>query len=78
MQIQGATGLGATELIKLTFGFWPSVGETIVEGVFLCLLSLGPLAGCAEIDDFSHALSGLSSDARVAFSAEADRLFIPN
>ncbi len=55
MEIQIAIGFGATELIKLTFGFWPSVGETIIEGVFLCLLSFGPLAGRAEIDDFSHA-----------------------
>src|SRR5215211_6382355 len=48
MQIQIAAGFNATSGIKLTFGFWPSVGETIFRCVFLRLLSLGPLAGRTE------------------------------
>src|SRR4051812_21536404 len=41
MEIQIATGFDATSDIKLTFGFWPSVGETTFRGVFLRLLSCG-------------------------------------
>ena len=55
MEIQIAIGFGAMEFIKLTFGFWPSVGETIIFGIFLRLPFLSPLAGRAEIDDVSHA-----------------------
>lgn len=55
MQIQIAAGFDAKGFIKLTFGFWPSVGETIFQGVFLRLLFVGPLAGRAEINDVSHA-----------------------
>jgi hypothetical protein len=55
MQIQIAAGFDATNGIKFTFGFWPSVGETTFSGVFLRLLTLGPLADRAEINDISHA-----------------------
>jgi hypothetical protein len=54
MEIQIATGFVATGVIKHTFGFWPSVGETIIFGVLLRLLFSGPLADRAEIDEFSH------------------------
>jgi hypothetical protein len=52
------------------------VGETTFSGVFLRLLSLGPLAGRTEIDDISHAWSGLSKDA--CFPAVAGHLIFAN
>jgi hypothetical protein len=76
MQIQIATGFDAMNGIKFTFGFWPSVGETTFIGVFLRLLSLGPLAGRAEIDEISHAWSGLSTDAYL-FTAKQATPFLP-
>lgn len=54
MTVQIAARFRATRFVKLTFGFWRSVGETIGGCVFLCLLLMRPFAGGAEIDDISH------------------------
>ncbi len=71
MEIQIAAGFVATGIVKLTRGFCPSVGKTIFCSVFLCLLSLDPLAGRAEIDDVSHAWSEPSKDARLVLPEQA-------
>ncbi|HET7678647.1 MAG TPA: hypothetical protein VFK79_00755, partial [Xanthobacteraceae bacterium] len=63
MQVQVAASFDAMGLNKLTYGFWQPVGETMFYGVFLRLLSMGPLASRAEIYDVSHTWSELSSDA---------------
>jgi hypothetical protein len=63
MQVQIAASFDAMGFNKLTCGFCQPVGETMFCGVFLRLLSVGPLASRAEIYDVSHTWSELSSDA---------------
>jgi hypothetical protein len=63
MKIQIASGFDPTGQRELKFRFWPSVGETILNGVLFRLLLESPFTGHAEIDDVSHARFELSRNA---------------
>jgi hypothetical protein len=48
-------GFGGTRLIKLALEFRTTVRQPIFRGALFSAAPLGSLAGCPEIDDFSHA-----------------------
>jgi hypothetical protein len=55
MLVEILVRFGVTGCVEPTLGFCPPVGETMFRGALFCLLSCGPFAGRAEINQFSHA-----------------------